>query len=319
MGTSDQVYLGVWTDWSLGSVAGATLTIPREQGNLLIALTALFIPFVSSRFWRLCAIIFHQCHTTSGPQDTVHQQRQVVLRNATSPESGLASFIRLLWAWRGAGQQHSLLRVLPTALFALLSIGAFTAAGGFSSKIATTGEVLLKGDNCTTAYMLPTRNTTLVSLYGAYASTFSTNVASYAQQCYSSGRSGILECAKFVTRTISTASMSYNESCPFHGICRQNSSNIRFDTGHMDSNRVFGLNSGKDSSLTFRYVLRVSLLKLYSRSLPPIPRDHIPCPSEQEQEGYTILIDTAFSIVCSTSYHRTHTQCYYSRSKLHHL
>ncbi|KAK7931183.1 cytochrome p450 protein, partial [Apiospora marii] len=235
-------------------------------GNLLIAFTALFVPFVSSRFWRLFSIIFHQCYTTPDPRDTIHQQRQVVLRNATSPESGLATFARLLWAWRGAGQRRSLLRVLPTALFALLSIGAFTAAGGFSSKIASTGEVLLKGDNCTTAYQLLSKNTTETTVYGAYASTFSNNMASYAQQCYSPGSSGILECAKFVTRTIPTATREYNASCPFHGLCRRNSSNIRFDTGHLDSNHVFGLNSGKDSSLTFRYVLQCAPLATTGRT-----------------------------------------------------
>ncbi|KAK8086641.1 hypothetical protein PG994_001615 [Apiospora phragmitis] len=265
MDSSGQVYLGVWTNWSLGPAAGASLTMTREQGNLLIAFTALFVPFVASRFWRIFAILFHQCYSTPHPRDTIHHQRQVVLRNATSPESGLISFLRLLWAWRG---QRPWLRVLPIALFALLSIVAFTVAGGFSSKIATTGEVLLKGDSCRASYLLVSTNMTEVNLSRSHASTFINNMASYAQQCYSKQSSGqILECAKFVTRTIPTATMDYNASCPFKsGICRRDNSNIRFDTGHLDSNRVFGLNLGEDSSLTFRYVLQCAPLATEGRS-----------------------------------------------------
>ncbi|KAK8099910.1 hypothetical protein PG999_010284 [Apiospora kogelbergensis] len=149
MDTDGQVYLGPWTNWSRGSVMGATLTLTREQGNLLIAFTALFVPFVASRFWRVFAILFHQCYSRSDPRDAIHHQRQVVLRNSSSPESGLFSFIRLLWAWRRTTTPNRpWLRVLPVALFSSFSICAFTVAGGFSSMISTAGEVLLRGDDC---------------------------------------------------------------------------------------------------------------------------------------------------------------------------
>lgn len=39
----NSVHLGVWTNWSRGSIMGATLTLDQSHGNLLIALTAIFI------------------------------------------------------------------------------------------------------------------------------------------------------------------------------------------------------------------------------------------------------------------------------------
>lgn len=45
----NSVYLGIWTNWSKGAVMGATLTLDRAQGNLLIAFTAVFVGIVTDR------------------------------------------------------------------------------------------------------------------------------------------------------------------------------------------------------------------------------------------------------------------------------
>lgn len=85
------VYLGVWTDWSRGLVLGATLTLDRQQANLLIAFTASFVVFVGSRFWRIICLVLHQVYSTSNLRDALHHQRQVLLRNSGSSDSGLVS------------------------------------------------------------------------------------------------------------------------------------------------------------------------------------------------------------------------------------
>ncbi|KAK8122765.1 hypothetical protein PG984_011435 [Apiospora sp. TS-2023a] len=181
MDTGEQVYLGTWTNWSRGSaVLGATLTMTQEHGNLLIAFTAVFVPFAASRFWRIFALIFHQCYSTSGPRDVIHHQRQVLLRNSNSPESGLLSFVR-----------------------------------GFSSQLSTAGEVLLKGDDCEAATSVLTGNMTTVNRNIPYWATFNNNIANYAQQCYAGQGSGLLQCAKFVTGAIQTPTMDYDAPCPF--------------------------------------------------------------------------------------------------------
>jgi len=54
-----QVYTGVWTNWSRGKVNGSTITLTRNDANLLIAFLAFFIawgesqsPFIN----RWCAV-----------------------------------------------------------------------------------------------------------------------------------------------------------------------------------------------------------------------------------------------------------------------
>ncbi|KAK8128950.1 hypothetical protein PG984_010058 [Apiospora sp. TS-2023a] len=245
---------------------GATLTMTREHGNFLIAFTAFFVPFVASRFWRIFATLFHQCYSASGaPRDAIHHQRQVILRNSSSPESGLVSFIRLMWAWRHA---RPWLRVMPAALFTFFSIGTFTVAGGFSSQISSTGEVLLKGDHCEIATEIHNGNLTQYEANTAYWASFISNVNSYAQQCYTNRNSGLVECSRFITDTIPTATMDYKAICPFDasGICRQLGSNLRLDTGHMNSNDIFGLNAPHDETLTLRYVLQCAPLKTEGRA-----------------------------------------------------
>jgi hypothetical protein len=88
----NNVYLGVWTNWSKGTVMGATLTMTRQQGDLLIAFTGFLIPFVASRFWRILCFILHLYYSTSKPEDAIYHQRQVILRNSSSPDTGLVSF-----------------------------------------------------------------------------------------------------------------------------------------------------------------------------------------------------------------------------------
>ncbi|KAK8072789.1 hypothetical protein PG996_006137, partial [Apiospora saccharicola] len=267
MDTGEQVYLGTWTNWSRGSaVMGATLTMTQEHGNLLIAFTALFVPFAASRFWRIFAFVFHQCYSTSGPRDAIHHQRQVLLRNSNSPESGLLSFVRMLWAWRSS-EHRPWARILPVAFFLFFSIGTFTVAGGFSSQLSTAGEVLLKGDDCEAATSIYTGNMTTVKRVIPYWSTFNNNIANYAQQCYAGQGTGLLQCAKFVTGAIQTPTMNYDAPCPFKsGICRQNSTNLRLDTGHMNSNTVFGQNAPKNETFTMRYVLQCAPLATEGRS-----------------------------------------------------
>lgn len=50
------VHLGTWINWSRGRVMGATLTLDRRDGNLLIAFTAVFVGIVTERFWRIACM-----------------------------------------------------------------------------------------------------------------------------------------------------------------------------------------------------------------------------------------------------------------------
>lgn len=91
-----QVYLGIWTDWTRGPILGQTLTLSRNNANLLIAFTASFIVFVGSRIWVILCLILHRSYSTAEQRDALHHQRQAILRNSSTSDGGL---VRLLVLW----------------------------------------------------------------------------------------------------------------------------------------------------------------------------------------------------------------------------
>jgi hypothetical protein len=55
--SENDIHLGTWINWSRGRVMGATLTLNRAEGNLLIAFTAVFVGIVTERFWRIACML----------------------------------------------------------------------------------------------------------------------------------------------------------------------------------------------------------------------------------------------------------------------
>ncbi|KAK8022290.1 hypothetical protein PG993_013057, partial [Apiospora rasikravindrae] len=298
MDSDGQVYLGAWTNWSRGRVMGATLTMTREQGNFLITFTAFFIPFVVSRLWKSFAMLFHQCYSTSDPRDAVHHQRQVLLRSSASPETSLISFARMIWTWQGTAKRPWL-RVFPVALLSFLSIGIATVAGGYSSKISTAGEVLLRGDTCEIPYTFGLGNMTQNAVSRSLEANQMNDIANYAQQCYSNRSSGLLECSRFIVKTIPTAVADYHANCPFRSdVCRNDSTNLRLDTGHIASNDL-GLNALKDKMMTLRYVLhcaplvtreRIKNITFSNRNYTTYNYGLMVNPADPKQVDYTYVV-----------------------------
>ncbi|KAI0178465.1 hypothetical protein BJ166DRAFT_51477 [Pestalotiopsis sp. NC0098] len=126
------IRLGLWTNWTLGPTMGKTLTLTRQDADLLIAFTAFFIGWVGARFWRILCLVCHRMLSSKEPQDGLYHQRQVILRNSSSAEDGLWKSVQLLWHWRGAARSR-LRRLLPICLMASACIAAFVTAGGYSS------------------------------------------------------------------------------------------------------------------------------------------------------------------------------------------
>ena len=224
------MYLGVWTNHAQGRILGATLTTTQRDGAFLIAFTGFLIPFVASRLWKLFCIALHSGLSTSKPQSAIHQQRQIILRNSTSPDSGLVSLLQVMWAWRRLKANRHLWSLWPIVVCAIAFIAVFSAAGGFSSQISVSAgnEVLLLGTNCGIISLTTSTDTTSLS----YQSDQLNNAANYVQQCYSTNSSGGLSCDKFVVTTLPTVVEDYAASCPFKdNICRGNQTSIKLDTG----------------------------------------------------------------------------------------
>ncbi|KAI8627143.1 hypothetical protein F5Y19DRAFT_477707 [Xylariaceae sp. FL1651] len=265
----DNVYLGIWTNWSRGAILGPTLTLSKRDGNLLIAFIAFFIAFVATRFWKIFCLFLHRYYSSTDPQDTICHQRQVVLRNSANPESGLTSFIKLLVAWRSRVPAKKLAVLAFPTIIAVVILAGFTTAGGFSATISTSvgDEVLIRGTECGQTSILPGR-TDFVRQISLDASKLN-NAANYAEQCYNNTGSGTLECNKFVVKALATTTIDRNAGCPFpNDICSRKEHNIRLDTGYLDSNDHFGLNAPSGQRFQWRYVMHCAPIqtKGYSTS-----------------------------------------------------
>lgn len=253
---ADNVYLGVWTNWVRGPVFGQTLTTTKESGNLLIAFTAVFVGLVASRFWIILCLCLHRFYSTQQPRNTLHHQRQVILRNSVSPEASLSSVVQALWAWRRFNAA-AVASFLPVALLATITLVAFTAAGGFSSSISSAvgDEVLINNPNCG-LLLLSSSSVADSSFFVEYQALRLNDAANYAQLCYDNRTDNGGACNRFVTDTLPTASTNTSASCPFAArMCRNQNSNVRLDTGYIDGNRDVGLNAPDNKSFKWRYVL----------------------------------------------------------------
>ncbi|EKG12900.1 hypothetical protein MPH_09999 [Macrophomina phaseolina MS6] len=257
------VHLGIWTNWSRGPVLGATLTVDQQTGGLLIAILAFFITWVGTSFWRICCFIFHQVHSTPKPRDGLYHQRQAILRNASTAESGLTSLLETGWAWR-RNSGLSICRTLPLALFAALCIVAFAFASAFSSKVSTVigNEVLLSDPNCGyTASTFNNPDTIAAHTFEPYLKQNAISYANYAQQCYCTNTSSIFRCNQFIKQNL-PSKIHAEASCPFGGdICRTESGNLALDTGMLDSHQDFGLNAPPGQRFQYRRRVQCAPLK----------------------------------------------------------
>ncbi|KAI1277552.1 hypothetical protein F5Y07DRAFT_363307 [Xylaria sp. FL0933] len=253
------VYVGVWTNWSRGRVFGSTLTLSRRDADLLIAFTAFFIAFVTTRVWRIICFVFHRIYSTADPGDAIYHQRQTIFRNSSSPESGIEMLLWLLWANR---HSKAWLRPLLAAIVAILCISIFTIAGGFSSRISTAvgDEVLIDTSNCGYIPAASRVNSPSYFTLAANEATIINSAANYAQQCYSSDNTGLLDCNRFATQQVKKI-IDSQADCPFKShLCRNKSANLRIDSGFLDTHDVLGFNAPSDKRILFRNVLHCAPL-----------------------------------------------------------
>ncbi|KAI0411567.1 hypothetical protein F5X98DRAFT_380641 [Xylaria grammica] len=257
------VKLGVWTNWSRGPVFGATLTLDRQRGSLLISFTAFFVTIVAVRFWRLACSILHRKLSVAERRDALYYQRQAIFRNSASAESALWSLIRVTWAWRHLSQTRSLYRTLPSIVFAAIILTAFSFASGFSSSISTAigDEVLLDGTHCGYLDQFTLTPEEAFQFSTSWEANLIANAASYAEQAYSPNNIGIFSSAIFVRRQLDTVSFNFEAPCPFQEhLCRSNSSNLLLDSGYVDTGYQLGVNLRPDQSILFRQVVQCAPL-----------------------------------------------------------
>ncbi|KAJ2986767.1 hypothetical protein NUW58_g4872 [Xylaria curta] len=231
----------------------------RTDANLLIAFVAFFLTVVTAQLWSIACFASHAFFSTQSPRDMLHYQRQAILRNNGAPAGTAITLIRLAWAWRRSSGVVG--RVTPLlACTVLLAIG-FAAAAGFSSRIAQSTVVLLRPRNCSTRAGTALTLQLATDVYFPWLAKQHTIALNYAQQCYSASET-VADCINtaFVRRELAT-SVDRNASCPFDTtVCSSNSSNIRLDSGFIDSHFDLGVNAPPDQRFLFRTVLHCAPL-----------------------------------------------------------
>jgi hypothetical protein len=124
----DDVYLGFWINHAYNPVIGATLTLSRRDGALLIAFLAIFVAATGRNFWKIVRYCLHIYFSSDTSSDGIYHQRQAILRNSQFAEDAALHLINTRFAWRKRGKRVDR-RLIPVALVALFIATTFFAAG----------------------------------------------------------------------------------------------------------------------------------------------------------------------------------------------
>lgn len=142
------IHEGFWIDWTKGRWAGATITLSQRNGGLLLAFTATFVTLVMIRLWRIVSFICHQVCATEEAHDGLHFQRQLILRNVSSPVVAAKMLLLQTWYWRQG--THTARRILPWATLAVAYTCCATILALYSSTISDGASSLrlLRSNDC---------------------------------------------------------------------------------------------------------------------------------------------------------------------------
>ncbi|KAI0539521.1 hypothetical protein GGR58DRAFT_464596 [Xylaria digitata] len=254
---SNDVYTGMWIDWSKSNQAlGATITLTSSASRLLAAFLALYVSLSVSYLWLLVVYSIHRARysITGGKCRAIVRQQQALLRAGLSPASTSIRFIKLYWAYRFTpfAWHQSWLWITISALSAASS----AAAGLFSSQIIDSSlyiNVLTDSSNC--GNLSPSFTSGGVDDPGVIA--INQNIATlvdlasiYARDCYNS-TSDKSQCNFFSSSTIPWKT-EWEAECPFTNMCIGPA--MRLDTGPLNSNSLLGINSPTVDQIELRKI-----------------------------------------------------------------
>lgn len=279
--TDIPVYLGVWTNWSKGKIAGATLTLTHRDGALLTAFLAIFITFAGTSFWQLASFVLHQSLSSDDLKDGLYHQIQAVLRNSGNG-SCIIRLLRILWVWRRKANRP-FRRVSPIIVATALSSVIFAVASIFSARISSEmgNEALISGPSCGWLYEGDpnvVQYDTYTTIAEPWISRQANSYANYVQTCYNNV-SETEGCSLFIKRQL-PSTIDRNATCPFQAedVCRHKYRNIKLDTGTLYVDSDLGLNVPSD----LRYTLRIST-------------HCAPLATERYRQNYNFSTETAYT------------------------
>ncbi|KAF2629796.1 hypothetical protein BU25DRAFT_274351 [Macroventuria anomochaeta] len=241
----EDIYLGFWINRSFDSVRGATLTLDRNRGGLLIAFLALFVSTSGRSLWKITRCVLHFVYSSDRHSEGVYHQRQAILRNTPLALDAAVELILAFRAWHRRGTSLFRKLLLPTLLALTLAV-SFIFAGIFSSRVSNSSanEILLVGRDCNED--LPKMDDRESQQYiTPFLNRKAAENLAYASQCYQTGDADRPDSCKVMTTPALPYKFDGNASCPFAAdMCKQPFGNMVLDTGTLDSYTHFGLNTG---------------------------------------------------------------------------
>ncbi|KAF2191705.1 hypothetical protein K469DRAFT_654829 [Zopfia rhizophila CBS 207.26] len=258
------VHLGFWINWSRGKIQGATLTLTRQNGGLLIAFLALFVATAGKSLWRIICFILHDFFSTpTTPRDGLYHQRQAILRNSDTAELGTWHLTKTMLVWsRKKSARQSFRRLAPIIVLGFIISVSFTVAGIFSSHVTTddANEVLLSGKNCGIIDLDSDNPEVYAQEVIPYMAQQIKSSLNYAIQCYTN-ESNAEDCHPYVKPRL-PLTVTRNAPCPFKGdICQFQKENLILDTGYINSHNDLGINYPNKDRFLLRSIHHCAPLK----------------------------------------------------------
>jgi hypothetical protein len=271
---SNTIYEGLWTDWSKGRWAGATVTLSQHNGVLLLAFIATFVTLVMMRLWRICSFVCHQVCATEDACDALRYQRQHTFRNASSPAVAARIFVLQIWYWRhGKGMIR---RTLPWAAFAMFYVCAATALALFSSRISDNGSSLrlLRSNDCGIWdwEWIPSDDSDVeLSNFAIRQATLDAEVAyGYAKSCYTAETRNV-RCRSYATPMIK--SIARAAECPFSDDICFDERAFEVSTDSIDSSTNLGINAQEEHRILYDRRLVCAPLLVEGHEVPYLDGD----------------------------------------------
>jgi hypothetical protein len=124
----EDIHLGFWINRSFGTIRGATLTLDRASGGMLIAFLALYVTASGRGLWKLVRCFLHFLYSSPSRRDGIYLQRQATLRNTPLALDAALELLEISKTWRVMTAKFDG-RPLVVAVIALVSAIGFLVTG----------------------------------------------------------------------------------------------------------------------------------------------------------------------------------------------
>jgi hypothetical protein len=243
--TPSRVHQGFWVDQTQGRILGATITTTAFNAQVVIALLSVLITVAGSHLWDLVAFACFWTGCAHTYRRGFHHQCRILLRNITSPGAFFVDASKVAFVWRKCS-----LAMAIAAIGALLCSAGFLAASLGVSFVVQSSGVQVLADSGTCGWLSWRNESTTRNQQ--YQQTVYTQALDYLGACYNKTEN-LARCNTYAKQALHIANVSYVQ-CPFPGMCTNHSA-IRIDTGLLDSNIDFGINTGPPARVLLQKIL----------------------------------------------------------------